>query len=337
MVEIEIANSLTVPKKSPKEMLSLTWEKVDYMSPDRPVFKINFSSLDLIQTCKRKAQFVLNKSLTSNEESSATLFGSAVHKALEAWYSSDKKARKLRSSDCYEAGCGWAENHEGCARCVGLYSFLEAAKPLLGLDLSDKRHPYNGLKILNVYFDKYLDDPFEVYCDDKGPVIERRFEFTLINESKLKVIYFGTIDAVLRNIETNTILVADHKTTSALGSEFYNRLKPNHQYTGYVMGANRALGIDTNLFLVNGIQVAKTKCDLARQITQRDEEDFQSLTEAVRFACDDYLKCLAQQVWPQTAPGPCTQWGGCQFRPICEVPKILQNNVIEAMYQNAGR
>lgn len=318
-----------VPKKTPKEMLLVSSETGE--SGPRPVVRINFSSMDLINTCKRKALYALEKNLTSSEESSATLFGSAIHKGLEVWYVSPKSERHLREKSCNDDGT-FDEKTHSCARCRAINAFNRVAEPLGSLDLGDKRHPYNGLRLLHKYFDQYIDDPFEVLCDDAGPIVERRVEFTLIDKPDLKVIYFGTIDAILKDTETGTILVTDHKTTSTLGSDFYNRIKPNFQYTGYVLGAKLALGIDTNLFLVNGLQVAKTKADLARQVTQRNEEDFDELKLAVEETVRDYLRSRESGHWPQNAPGPCNNWGGCGYRAICEVPNSIKNNVIESRY-----
>lgn len=322
---------------SQKEMLSVSFEEFTSLEDSisvtrtRPVVRINNSSLDLIQTCKRKAYFALERNLKSNEESTALSFGTAVHKGLETWYSESRTTR--RDSTCKGDRHDDSEHLPECITCRSISSFMSSCGPCAHLDLGDKRHPYNGVRILQKYFEKYADDPFEILVDSHGPIVERRVEFTLIDEPNLKVIFFGTIDAILKNTETGVILVCDHKTTSTLGSDFYNRIKPNFQYTGYVMGARKCLNLDTNLFLVNGLQVAKTKADLARQVTQRDEEDFKELTVAVRYAVEDYLKCKETGVWPQTSPGPCTQWGGCQFRNVCEVPSSLRENVITSMFK----
>lgn len=320
-------------EKPKKEMLSISYEIDPVLHCKRPVVKINNSSLDLIQTCKRKAYYALKKELSSTEESLATVFGTAIHKGLESWYTSPKQLRKSKGSSCQD-DIGESSHHADCARCASIFAFSRAASSLYVLDIGDKRHPYNGYRILHAYFDKYLDDPFEVYRDDTGPFVERRFEFTLIDKPDLKVISFGTIDAVLKNVETNTILVCDHKTTSTLGADFYNRIKPNFQYTLYVMGVNKAFGIQTDLFLVNGLQVAKTKADLARQVTQRTESDFEEVTIATEWAVRDYLKCLETNVWPQTSPNPCTMYGGCQYRVLCEAPAIIRPQIEENMFRS---
>lgn len=312
-MEINTQLKQSLGKRAPKEMLSVTTEKARLATGsgeyDRTVVRINSSSLEIIQTCKRKAYYALHKGYVGQEESAALLFGTAVHKALEVWYSHPKAKR----SD---------------AAPLAIEAFHKACESLQTLDATDKRHPNNGEKTLESYFEKYKDDPFEVLHDDYGSIVERRFEFELYCDDYLKIIIFGTIDVVLKNIETGTIIIADHKTTSALGTDFYQRCKPNHQYTCYVMGAQKALGLKTDLFMVNGLQVAKTKKEFARQVTQRTPEDFNEFTQAVLWAVRAYL----DDTWPMGPVSSCTMWGGCGYRQICEVPASLRQNVIEAMF-----
>ncbi len=320
-----------LPARPKKQMLSISYELDAQGLKSRPVVRINYSSLELIQTCKRKARYVLRDELRSNQESPATLFGSGIHKGLEVWYSMPQTRRK---PSCDGECASFAQL---CANCAAIAAFRSSVHSMETLDPTDKRSPNSGERILRSYFSKFWDDPFEVMCDEAGlPLVEKTFEFVMVDEPHVKIIYFGTVDAILRNTQTGVVLVVDHKTTSSLGSEFYNRIKPNHQYTGYIMGAQKVLGIQTELFLVNGLQVAKTKADCARQITTRTEEDQKELVDAVRFAVSDYLLCEAQDRWPMNAPNPCTNFGGCQYRVICEAPEVIRGQIIQNLYNNEG-
>jgi hypothetical protein len=164
-------------------------------------------------------------------------------------------------------------------------------------------------------------------------MIERSFEFDLYEDEKLKVIYFGTIDAIFYNKEFGTTFVCDHKTTSALGKEFFNRLRPNHQYTGYVMAAQRVFGLNTSGFMVNGIQVAKTKQEFSRQFTERDEEDFSTFKITVLDAVDKWLRYNKSEIFPINAPNPCAAYGGCQFIEACSSPYKLRETILNNKYR----
>lgn len=295
--------------------------------PDgRQLVRINYSSLDLMQTCMRKAHYVLNESLVSEHESDALIFGTAVHKALETWYGLPCSERAVKSddkrmADFYEHRQMLEEPQRGVAE--ALRQFTKAALPLQFLE-GEKRGIANGLKILLAYFKHYENDGLEILRDQGGkPMTEVSFSFRMQESPFLVIEYFGTIDCILV-AQDGDILPFDHKTTSALGTEFFNRVKPNHQYTGYVMGARKALGLDVNALCVNGIQVAKTKHEFARQTTVRTEDDFQELEQAVIVMVNSWLNRIN---FPMTTPGPCAQYGGCQFLDLCSAPKELREGI----------
>lgn len=321
-----MASIMTEPAKpeAPKEMLTVVREG------PQTVVRINYSSLEIIQTCMRKAKYALADGLRSNTESDATLFGRAIHKGLEHWYLRPLAERKPASAQCNGEVPG---GKCPCSRCDAVRSFLETSAPLERLDLADKRHPSNGIKLLDTYIKKYIDDPFEVLRDKSGaPFVERTLSATLSESPELRIDVFGTIDVILRNIQHNIILVTDHKTSSALGKEFYQRIRPNHQYTCYLWLVRECLGLQADTFMVNGLQVAKTKSECARQVTYRDESDFQEFREAVQGAVTRYLAAEASGVWPQTAPNPCVMWGGCQYHLICETKQTVRDQVIQSLY-----
>lgn len=334
------------PKSDPKRMLEVSRQG------DKILVSINFSSLQLIQTCKRKAYFRLVQGLEPQNPSPALTFGTGIHKALEVWYSSSREARTRSNAKCDDYQAFWLQNfmtgaqvpeslnHGPCPRCASVYSFLYSIKSLTSiLEPDDKRGPQNGIEILNAYFDHYLTDPYKIYVDDLGPVTERSCESVILDSEKLKISYHGTIDCILQNEMTGDLLVCDHKTTWSLGRDFLNKISPNHQYTGYVMLAQESMGLEVSDFLVNGIQVAKTKKDFSRQMTHRSKTDISELKDSVFHATKEFLSSMTSGHWPMTAPDPCALFGGCSYRAICELPhepEIIRKSVIAAEYQSLG-
>ena len=300
---------------------------------------INSSSLDLIQTCLRKADYILNQKLIKDEEASALAFGTSIHRALEHWYTLPLEERHLDKS-LYEQAelMGFGHGIDGIKHGAleSIRQFVLARYEVLKLlDQGDKRGLSNGIKILIAYFKNYAKDSLVVLRDDEGPFIERDFSFILQETPSLEIHYFGRIDVILQDIHTGTILIADHKTTAALGKEFYNRLKPNSQYAGYIMGAQKVFKLPTNLFMVNGIQVAKTKHEFARQITDRSPEDLEEFRESVIEIVHRWLRAQELDQYPMTAPNPCTFYGGCPFLDVCSAPQKLRPNIIKAKW-NCG-
>jgi len=312
---------LLTSKKPPKRMLEVIRDGKE------TIVNINYSSLELMQTCMRKAKYSLLDNW-AGPDSEALLFGSAIHKGIEVWYVQPRSQRKRVSTVCmdYQVLATTAPSHgETCARCMSVDAFRKDGEALALLGPENKRGIENGVEILNNYFDEYLDDPFEIVrSDDGNPMIEYHAQAQIYRGFRLTINYHGTLDIVFRDTITGDIFVADHKTTWQLGRDFYNRLKPNHQYTGYVWLGNKTLGLNSNRFMINGIQVAKTKRALARQFTERNEEDFEELKNAVVFNVKNYLACIDSGVFPQNSPNPCTMYGSCSFRGVCDLPANMR-------------
>lgn len=322
-------NKPKLPSK-PKRML-----EVKELPNGKQEVHINFSSLSVIHDCLRKSQYLLLRKLKADTESEATLFGTAIHKALEHWYTLPESLRELSEKDLKLADTlinvqDEAQSYEGALESIRQFSLK--AQPLQWLGDGDKRSIHNGIKILKAYFKHYLNDGLEVVHDAKGPIVEREVEFKLYEDPMVIIYYHGTIDMVVRNKISGHVMVADHKTTAALGSQFYNRIKPNHQYSGYVMAAQKCLGLDTNLFLVNGIQVAKTKAEFARQTTDRNQEDFNEFTAAVVAGVYSILGAKESDNFPMSAPNSCTNYGSCPYLDICSSPASLRETIIQSKY-----
>jgi hypothetical protein len=326
--------ALELPQRDVKEMLS-----VRTLPDGRRELRMNHSSYSLMSLCKRKAHYSLNKRLTSRSESPATLFGSAIHSALEVWYTADPANRRRGNAACDDSFALMESGqapvpHGRCVRCASAYAFLKRAQGLQALPSDDKRSLRNGLTILEAYFDTYADDPFVVLTDALGPLCERMLSFTVSEDRWLRVTFFGTLDAVLRNSQSGQVILCDHKTTSALGKDFLQRINPNWQYVSYV-AAFRANypEYDTRTFMSNGVLVAKTKTSFARQFCQVGDSLIADWKESFLDSAHDWLKRMDEtRSFPMMTPDPCTQWGGCQYRTICETPSQLRDGVIRASY-----
>lgn len=332
---------------APKEMFSIVRDETSGILRVR----INFSSLSMMQECWRKVEYSLIRGLRSNLESPATLFGTAIHKGLEEYYSSPRLERNLPKN--YEdimkmIGVGrWEESWSGETVFRAARAFVLKAAPLEALPADNKRSVIVGVWILQHYFERYLGDPFVIMSDAAGPIVERRFTMPLgefaFGSEIISIDIFGQIDCVLRNEQSGAILPTDHKTTSQLGPQFYQRLHPNFQYTCYSLAAREVLGLDTNSFLVNALQVKdipKTSRgsgpQFARQATDRTEEDYVEFKRAIVDSVIRYLTLQHNGHFPMSAPGSCSNYGGCQYLDVCAAPASLRDTVISAKYSEVG-
>lgn len=325
-----------LPSGPPKEMLRVERDGL------QTFVRINSSSLSLIQTCARKSFYTLVEKWRARSGSPPLIYGQAMHKAMEVFYSHPARERTI-PKDFEEAAPLMAHGHEAPEEHFlyeAVRAFVKEAEPLKALPDTDKRSIPSGIWVLGHYFKNYINDVYVVHSDEQGPMVERDFTFTFHEDSQLKIELFGRIDMVLRNEATGQILPGDHKTSSQMGADFFNRIKPNHQYTGYLLGARKCLGVTDEHFLINGIQSKARPLTsrggpptFTRQITRRSTEDFMEFFDVVFWATQSFLKWDAQNVWPLGTVDACSSWGGCGFLDVCSAPNELRSNILEAKFQ----
>lgn len=331
--------SAGAPSAPPKQMLTVERDG------NQTLVRINSSSLSIIQACPRKAFYTLHEGWRGKASSPALTFGTAVHKALEVFYAFPKGVRDIPAGFDEHAAMqahGYPAPEEHFLY-DAVQAFVVAGESLRMLPDTDKRSLASGIWLLGHYFKTYINDAYVTYCDAEGPLTERTFSTPLLEAKDLRIDLFGTIDFVLRNEVTGELLPGDHKTSSQMGTEFFNRLKPNHQYTGYVFGAQRALGIPVENFLVNGLGVKARPVTarggpptFTRQITRRTEQDIAEFINAVEFAVRSYLQWEAANVWPLGSVDSCALWGGCGFLDVCSAPNALRQNILESKFMGGS-
>lgn len=330
---------LDAPVK-PKEMISVT-----QMGKTSHV-RINSSSLSVIQECLRKAHYSLLEGWRAQEESPATIFGSAIHKALEVFYRGAVGERILpKLEDLEMMAYGHGAARDGLIE-RAVAAFLEKAEPLRPLPETDKRSILNGVWILHHYFKAFIEDPWICIVDAQGPFVEREFTLRVLESPALVIDLFGTIDFAWQHVTTGEILIGDHKTSSALsfgGSSYFDRDKPNHQYTAYMLGAQRVFGFETDNFCVNVLEVkARPKTargqppSFPRQITRRTPEDFEEFLRTLTYYVERYLECREEGFWPLGPVGSCNAYGACSYKEVCSAPRSMRLGILNAKYKQQG-
>lgn len=306
--------------------------------------RINYSSLSVLQTCNRKALYDLRERWQPKAVRAPLVYGNAMHKALEAFYLLPREMRGM-PGDFDDVSQLLAHGHlpDSAAPIYGpVRAFVQAAQPLQSLPDTDARSVASGVWVLGHYFRTYENDVYVIHVDHDGPVVERQFRMQLCEDKAVRIELFGQIDFVLRNEATGELLPGDHKTSSQMGKDFFNRIKPNHQYTGYLMGAQFALGLSGENFMVNGIQ-SKAKPITARggpptftrQITRRTQEDFAEFRDVVKNAVAQYLRNEESGVWPLGSADACGMWSGCQYLDVCSAPNELRQNILSAKFEKS--
>lgn len=328
--------------EEPKKMLRVEKRGSKYF------VEINSSSLDVIQTCPKKAYYALHRGLVSQEPSPALTFGSGIHKALEIFYATPREERELPRN--YKTKimmmCQGQVLPEEDSNCIyrAVRGFIDETQALASLPDDDKRSLNNGGYLLGEYFESRINDPYEVLVHEGKPLIETMYEHQIWDDEKLNIVLFGTVDAVMENKANGQIVVCDHKTTSALRmSDFYNRTKPNHQYTGYIYLAQQCLGLNTENFMINIFQVKprpKTSRgkgpDFLHIITKRTPQDILDMVKTIRYFVSQYIYWLETEYWPYGTPNACANYGRCSYLSICESPEAIKESIIQAIYMERG-
>jgi hypothetical protein len=305
--------------------------------------KINSSSLSLLQTCPRKSFYTLHEGWRARAGSPPLIYGTAIHKAMEVFYSQPYRGEQTFPENFDEVAPLLGMGHtppEPHFLYDAIIAFVKAAEPLrYTLPDDNARSIQSGIWVLGYYFKIYLNDIYEIMRDEYGPVVERQFNLPFYEDRRLRISLFGQIDFGLRNRVTDEKLIGDHKTSSRMGVDFFSRIKPNHQYTGYLWAAHQVLGVSEEHFLVNGIQSkVKPKTTRAgppsftRQITRRTQEDFNEFQDALLWAVNSYITWEQTGVWPLGTVDACSSWGGCGFLDVCSAPNELRNQILEAKF-----
>lgn len=306
--------------------------------------KINFSTMSELAKCARKVQLKLIENYDRIEEHPALTTGKAVHKAMETWYRSPKLIRQ-RSTHATDQAitdllAGLTIDISDSARLMAIASYIEVMEPLREHPDLGARSLGNVANILNDYFDHYLDEPYSLYTTDR-PWTEVYFEHPLdsfaTDSEFVNVIFHGTIDMILRNDENGDLYVCDHKTSSSLGADFLNRIKPNHQYSAYYWGALEHFHLPVVRFMVNGIQIAKTKHDFLRQLVHIRPDELAEFKLAALEAAKALWRAQQSGLYPMSAPDSCTMWGGCEFLQVCSSAPNVRQNILDADFQRIVR
>ena len=258
--------------------------------------EFDYTMMSTFQTCQRKYYFRMVRNLVGKKTQTAPEFGKCIHSALDVWFSTRDINTTVR---------------------VFKESFVENPD-------DTKRTLVMGEWILRNYAEKYAAEPFKVIAT------EQTFELDLPNGNK----HTGRIDKIID--WDGAIYVMDHKTTSQLGPQFFNKFKPNLQMSGYVWAARRLGFTNCSGILVDGILVASGLLEasrrarltpLARDISTRSEEELKEWEHTVLEIHDDIGECEGSGVWTPNFDA-CCDYGECPYRRICVEDGEVREKVI---------
>ena len=270
------------------------------------------SSINTFMRCRRLHLFENEWNLTTNEESPALTYGSAIHEALYHWYNGDGEDVSLKAfiKRCRTPG-------------ADIDLELDAEKG------SKQRYSIQwGVWLLQKYFKEnpIAEDPFETLTDQDGkPYLEVGFAV-----GAGEGIFVGRIDRIARYKETGELYVIDHKTTrSTINDRYWRQYNPNNQFTGYMWGVYELLGEMPVGCVVNVVRVYQfatlkegenfDEKVFARTWIKPTFEQVQDRAKEIRETIIDMKAARTRGIhaFYRNAPVACGMWAGCTFQPVC--------------------
>jgi PD-(D/E)XK nuclease superfamily len=203
---------------------------------DNCLFIDNSAWMEGLATCTRALQYKsLNQRISAAEKPSLN-FGSAIHLAMEYRY----KTYQNRPVD--------QDYYNNLA--VILTDFFNLHQPQDG----DWRNLNWCMEVIKKYNERFSSEEFLLLIDRNTslPMVELPFIIPLYQHKEIKVMYTGRIDLPI-SLDSQ-IFVMDHKTTSMMGSQFFDEMRRSAQQKGYAWAFSELTGQKVSGYIINGIR-----------------------------------------------------------------------------------
>lgn len=264
------------------------------MDPTKGV--IDNSTYSTYQICPRKAFYRQMLNLVPIGFTTATSFGSAIHKALEFIHTH----RELSLPEQVMGG------------------FTEFCK-IYPTQVEDYRTREFGLKIIKAYVTQYQRDSFKIVNKP-----EQGFAF-LLNSTYTLV---GRFDCVIEYLDAPGLWVFDHKTTSRMGKDWWEQWRMDTSLDVYILAAQSLLSQPVLGMTINGIGTGKTAHDgpaksaehLGRRNYTRSQQRLSEEVDNICRVMDRIVKHspIDPHDWEQRKCNCSWKYGLCPYMNLCD-------------------
>lgn len=266
-------------------------------------FFIDASTLARYTTCRRSFEYFAIDGKVSEENRAALNFGSAIHEALSIRFlQEDKKALTTIETEQLD--------HLN-------QFFLKNPQPL-----NEWRTHSLAVDIIQRYNSEYLSEAFEVLG------VEQSFALPLAMVCGVPVFWTGKIDAITYWPESKSFWIVDHKTTSQLGSTFFEQFKNDQAQIGYVWAATQHLKQTVQGFMVNALYTCKTNPTrsskkpgefFSRQKFFVETDRVEEWKENTIHIVEDIFRDASRGYFPMESAWCVGKYGRCMYLPVCEL------------------
>lgn len=294
--------------------------------------KIDNFALTMNQACPAKFDLRMNQGWTVRHRSAALGFGGAIHAGLAEWYRTGDPGAALTSIEsawdssvpahdyrtlnkCLEVMAGYIKHYpHDTFKVVGQATgnpIIERTFTLetgLYLPCSLSFLPTRMVKVDDVFVLEPDADPVRRKCTAPSENVD---EVCGCGRAKEPLEYGGIFDGLVE--ASGHVYILEHKSTSQLGSYYFNQFKPNNQVTGYIWAASKMTSMKVAGAIINAIGVYKASpTKFERHITARNDFEIAEWLGNVYYECVAICRQRADNHWPLRTPS-CTQYGACEF------------------------
>lgn len=278
-------------------------------------FLIDNSTIETLTTCPRALQYQkLNQRVLAGGKT-ALHFGSAIHLALEHRYKT-----------CGSGQPDYAvEDEQGQL----LVKYFEQNPP----PLDDHRNAEHCFNLIKHYNQRYPVEPFKLLFDAKTqkPMVELSFMLPLYTRKDgMRVFYTGRIDLPV-NWDGGVIII-DHKTTSMLGSTFFDELSMSAQQLGYSWAFQELSGLPVRGFCINALRTSKKPMkpkngdaawwdeSIQRNITYLRPGQLEEWRTNAIALVEEFFWHYDNQYMPMKTKWCVGKYGKCSYFDVCNLP-----------------
>jgi hypothetical protein len=270
---------------------------------------IDFTQIDTFRACPTKWLYRFCYNLSPKKGGSIHLsFGSAFAKGLE-----------VSRRQFYIEGKS-EEDSLALGIAAALAEFPPEAEFSPKTDSEAKKSPEALTRALTYYLTKaypLATTPFTPY---KGMV-----EFTFALPLSIlhpstgdPILYGGKPDQIgIYGQDETMIFVSDEKTTGGIGAQWANQWSLRGQFLGYVWAA-REHNIPVKGTLVRGVAILAKEIKCAELAILATDWQVERWVEEINHTVKEMIECVEKARFSQAFGSACAEYGGCQYRMLCE-------------------
>lgn len=175
------------------------------------------------------------------------------------------------------------------------------------------------------YLEEFREDTVQVrLLADGTPAVEHSFMLPVDNG----IIFSGHLDRVVDY--SGDTYVMDQKTTkSTLSAYYFDKYSPNTQMSMYTFAGQAVLAAPIKGVIIDAAQIAVGFTKFTRGFTFRTQPLLDEWYNDTLFWIAQAQEATRRNHFPQN-PAACDQYGGCEFRSICQRNAALRENFLRA-------